>query len=76
MYAVMGNHDYFGHAGGPVIEMLNRCSIKVLENTHCIEEKDGAQLVIAGVDDTWSERTASSRTASHEPSRTAEPPMG
>jgi predicted MPP superfamily phosphohydrolase len=53
-YACMGNHDYFEPGdGGTITAMFERLEIKVLANEHVILERDGAQLALAGIGDTW-----------------------
>ncbi len=52
---VTGNHEYFGEADG-WLGHLRELGWQPLHNEHLVVERDGAQLVIAGVDD----RTAAS----------------
>jgi len=49
--AVLGNHDYYYDASA-VAEWLRSLRVKVLVNEAFIVERRGAQLAIAGVDDT------------------------
>lgn len=49
--AVLGNHDYYYDAS-TVAEWLTSLQVKVLVNDAFIVERKGAQLAIAGVDDT------------------------
>jgi len=53
--AVMGNHDYFGD-GEPLITMLRERGVDVLRNEHRSITRGSDQVVIAGVDDTWTRR--------------------
>lgn len=53
--AVMGNHDYFGD-GEALVGKLREAGIGVLRNERTAIERGGEQLMIAGVDDTWSRR--------------------
>jgi uncharacterized protein len=52
---VTGNHEYFGEAQGWLDHMAH-LGWESLHNRHLVVERDGAQLVVAGVDD----RTAAS----------------
>jgi predicted MPP superfamily phosphohydrolase len=52
---VTGNHEYFGEADGWLAHM-RELGWQPLHNKHVVVERDGAQLVVAGVDD----RTAAS----------------
>ena len=52
---VTGNHEYFGEADGWLAHM-RELGWEPLHNRHIVVERDGARLVIAGVDD----RTAAS----------------
>ena len=52
-YAVMGNHDYFGHAGDAMIAMFERLDVQLLRNESRVVRREGAEIVIAGVDDSW-----------------------
>ncbi len=55
VFACMGNHDYFTDAEHLVAE-LEREGLCVLRNAGVVVERDGAQLYVAGVDDTWTAR--------------------
>lgn len=59
--AVLGNHDYFGD-GEPLIGLMRAGSITVLRNERTVIEREGARLVVAGVDDTWTKRADVGRT--------------
>ena len=50
VYSVPGNHEYF-RGFDEWIEFLDSVGIETLLNRHVVIEKDGAQLVIAGVPD-------------------------
>ncbi len=52
---VTGNHEYFGEAEG-WLEHMRELGWEPLHNRHIVVERDGARLVVAGVDD----RTAAS----------------
>ncbi|UFJ42897.1 metallophosphoesterase [Brevibacillus humidisoli] len=50
-WAVVGNHDY--RAGAEAVgDLLRRSGFQLLHNRHSMLSKDGAGLLIAGVDDT------------------------
>jgi predicted MPP superfamily phosphohydrolase len=57
MYAVLGNHDYFGEAQSQIEAMYARIGCTLLRNSHCVVSVPSSQdtLVFAGVDDTWRE---------------------
>lgn len=56
VYAVMGNHDYFAGGGDALLGMHQRLGHHLLDNRAIVLERQGARLVLAGVDDTWSGR--------------------
>jgi uncharacterized protein len=47
---VTGNHEYFGEADGWLAH-LRELGWEPLHNRHLVVERDGARLVVAGVDD-------------------------
>jgi hypothetical protein len=51
----MGNHDYFGN-GEPMISMIRDTGALVLRNEGLVLERDGKQLYLAAIDDTWTKR--------------------
>jgi predicted MPP superfamily phosphohydrolase len=55
VFACMGNHDYFTD-GEHLVRELSRAGLVVLRNRGVVVERDGAQLYVAGVDDTWTAR--------------------
>jgi predicted MPP superfamily phosphohydrolase len=55
VYAIMGNHDYFGE-GEPLVSLLRAGGVHVLRNESTLLERDGAKLFLAGIDDTWTKR--------------------
>ncbi len=55
VYFVPGNHDYFGD-GQPLFGWMEERGLRVLRNEHVVVERDGAVLIVAGVDDLWTER--------------------
>ena len=52
----MGNHDYFGGDGEPLLSMLRGAGVRVLRNEGEILERGGQCVYLAGVDDTWTRR--------------------
>jgi len=52
---VTGNHEYFGEAQG-WLDHMHELGWEPLHNRHVVVERDGARLIVAGVDD----RTAAS----------------
>ncbi len=55
VFACMGNHDYFTD-GESFVSELSRVGLVVLRNRGVVIERGTAQLYVAGVDDTWTER--------------------
>lgn len=47
---VTGNHEYFGEAQG-WLDHMQSLGWDALHNRHIVVERDGAQLIVAGVDD-------------------------
>ncbi len=69
VYACMGNHDYFTD-GEAFVEVLTAAGLVVLRNEGVIVERDGAQLYVAGVDDTWTSRHDVGRALAERPDGT------
>ena len=59
---VTGNHEYFGEAEG-WLDHMRELGWEPLHNRHVVVERDGARLVVAGVDDATA---ASSGKPGHE----------
>jgi predicted MPP superfamily phosphohydrolase len=55
VFAVMGNHDYFGD-GEPLASLLREGGVRVLRNERATVERGKDALTIAGIDDTWTRR--------------------
>jgi predicted MPP superfamily phosphohydrolase len=55
VYAIMGNHDYFGE-GEPLVSLLRGRGVTVLRNQGVTLEREGAKLYLAGIDDNWTKR--------------------
>ena len=51
---VTGNHEYFGEPDG-WLEHMTELGWEALHNRHVVVERDGARLVVAGVDDRTAE---------------------
>jgi predicted MPP superfamily phosphohydrolase len=62
----MGNHDYFTD-GEHFVQELSDAGLEVLRNRGVIIERDGAQLYVAGVDDTWTSRHDVGRALADRP---------
>jgi uncharacterized protein len=56
VFVSMGNHDYFGAEGEPLVTMLRDRGVGVLRNEGVVIERDGAKLWLAAIDDTWTRR--------------------
>ena len=69
VYACMGNHDYFTD-GEHFVRQLTRHGLTVLRNRGVVVERDGAQLYVAGVDDTWTSRHDVARALADRPANT------
>jgi predicted MPP superfamily phosphohydrolase len=55
VFVSMGNHDYFGE-GEPLISLINAGGARVLRNEGRSLQRDGAQIYLAAIDDTWTRR--------------------
>ncbi|MCA9618867.1 MAG: metallophosphoesterase [Myxococcales bacterium] len=55
VYAVMGNHDYFGD-GEPLMGLMQRAGVRWLRNEHVELARGEARLCLAGVDDIYTGR--------------------
>jgi predicted MPP superfamily phosphohydrolase len=69
VYACMGNHDYFTD-GEAFVRALRGHGLTVLRNEGVLVEHDGAQLYVAGVDDTWTARHDVARALADRPANT------
>jgi hypothetical protein len=67
VFACMGNHDYFTD-GEELVRELTGAGLRVLRNQGVVVERDGAQLYVAGVDDTWTARHDVARALADRPS--------
>lgn len=59
--AVLGNHDNFGGCE-PLASTLRAVGVRLLMNDHTVIRKDGASLVVAGVDDVYTRRADVEKT--------------
>ncbi len=55
VFACMGNHDYFTD-GDAFARALEAQGLRLLRNRGVVIARDGGQLYLAGVDDTWTHR--------------------
>lgn len=55
VFAIMGNHDYFGD-GEPLMSMLADRGIRVLRNEGVPVRRDEAEFLLVGVDDRYTKR--------------------
>ncbi|MGA3119278.1 MAG: metallophosphoesterase [Polyangiaceae bacterium] len=56
VFASMGNHDYFGGDGYPLLSLLRDRGVRVLRNEGCVIDRGGALLWLTAIDDTWTRR--------------------
>ena len=61
VFAVMGNHDYFGD-GDALVRLLREGGIRVLRNESTTLARGSDKVTLAGVDDTWTKRADVTRT--------------
>jgi uncharacterized protein len=66
VFACMGNHDYFTD-GEHFVRQLTGAGLVVLRNEGVVVEREGAQLYVAGVDDTWTSRHDVARALADRP---------
>ncbi len=50
-YWIYGNHDHGGYGTEIVKEVMEKSEFQLLQNSHVSIEKDGASMVLAGIDD-------------------------
>ncbi len=70
VFCAMGNHDYFGE-GEPLISLIRERGPKVLRNEGVVVERDGAQLYITAIDDTWTRRADVDLALAEQPKNVA-----
>jgi predicted MPP superfamily phosphohydrolase len=61
---VTGNHEYFGEAQG-WLDHMRDLGWEPLHNRHLVVERDGARLVVAGVDDATAGSSGTGHRADH-----------
>ena len=69
VYVSMGNHDYFGE-GEPLVSLIRARGVTVLRNEGVVLERDGKQLYLAAIDDTWTHRDDLDRALASRPKDT------
>jgi predicted MPP superfamily phosphohydrolase len=67
VFVSMGNHDYFGAEGEPLVSMLRARGVGVLRNEGVVIEREGAKLWLAAIDDTWTRRDDIARAMRERP---------
>jgi predicted MPP superfamily phosphohydrolase len=67
VFVSMGNHDYFGAEGEPLVTMLRDRGVGVLRNEGVVIERGGAKLWLAAIDDTWTRRDDIARAMRDRP---------
>ena len=67
VFVSMGNHDYFGAEGEPLVSMLRARGVGVLRNEGVVIERGGAKLWLAAIDDTWTHRDDIARAMRERP---------
>jgi predicted MPP superfamily phosphohydrolase len=70
VFACMGNHDYFTD-GEAFASALGGAGLTVLRNRGRLLRREGGQLFVAGVDDTWTRRADVRETLQERPAGTA-----
>lgn len=56
VFAVLGNHDHYTESAARLREMIESTGVRVLHNDAVPIERDGARLLLAGIDDLhWGE---------------------
>lgn len=66
----MGNHDYFGGDGEPLLSLLRQAGVRVLRNEGHILERSGKCVYLAAVDDSWTRRNDLERALRERPDGT------
>jgi len=67
VFVSMGNHDYFGAEGEPLVSMLRARGVGVLRNEGVVIERGSAKLWLAAIDDTWTRRDDIARAMRDKP---------
>jgi predicted MPP superfamily phosphohydrolase len=53
----MGNHDYFGGDGEPLLSLLRAAGVRVLRNEGEVLRRGDGNVYLAAIDDTWTRRS-------------------
>ena len=64
----MGNHDYFGGDGEPLMSLLHRAGARVMRNDGDVLERGDGRVFLAAIDDTWTRRADLERALRDRPS--------
>lgn len=70
VFVSMGNHDYFGE-GEPLIGLMQKRGARVLRNEGAVLERDGAELYLCAIDDTWTKKDDLDKALAGRPADTA-----
>jgi predicted MPP superfamily phosphohydrolase len=64
----MGNHDYFGGDGEPLMSLLRRAGVRVMRNEGDVLSRGAGRVWLAAIDDTWTRRADLERALRDRPS--------
>jgi len=64
----MGNHDYFGGDGEPLMSLLRRAGVRVMGNEGSVISRGAGRVYLAAIDDTWTRRNDLERALRDRPS--------
>src|SRR6185369_3801476 len=63
----MGNHDYFGGDGEPLMSLLRRAGVRVMRNEGSVISRGAGRVYLAAIDDTWTRRNDLERALRDRP---------
>jgi predicted MPP superfamily phosphohydrolase len=63
----MGNHDYFGGDGEPLMTLLRQAGVRVLRNEGDVLRRGDGCVYLTGIDDTWTRRADLDRALRDRP---------
>ncbi len=66
----MGNHDYFGGDGEPLMSLLIEAGVRVMRNEGDTIRRGAASVYLAAIDDTWTRRADLDRALRERPEGT------
>jgi uncharacterized protein len=66
----MGNHDYFGGDGEPLMSLLIEAGVRVMRNEGDTIRRGGGSVYLAAIDDTWTRRADLERALRERPEGT------